>query len=308
MSFLLNPFYLLLILLIVIYTGITLMTPPDPASLERFAISETNLRLLSLTVTIPFIVIWAIAFWGFVKLRDYTESIKRKGEGVHLHTIANGFMVLSIGLPVTTIFSSWITYLSRLHDPLVPSMTIIKNYLTLIIFIVTFTLIAKGSRALLGFINRKPSDRFYVIVTILIILLGVFYAVTALANPNKVEPSDITNRAIYYLSDVQIIFTVVLPYIYVWFMGFRSAYYINYFRNNVKGVIYKSALKYLSLGITFIVIASIATQILTASTSTIMNLNLAPLLALVYILLAVIGLGYVYMALGAKRLKRIEEV
>jgi hypothetical protein len=102
--------------------------------------------------------------------------------------------------------------------------------------------------------------------------------------------------------------TVVIPYLYVWYAGFRSVSQIFFYRQHVEGILYKSFLKYLALGFGFVVGTSIVLQFLSGVSSLLTNVSLGPLVAIVYALLIIIASGYVLIARGAKKLEKIEEI
>lgn len=305
----LNSYYLLLAVLAAVYLAITMLLPPDPRTLDRLSLNPLTLKLLNLTVVLPFIAIWVIAFYGFVHLKRYTMKIVNSEDGKALHTIANGLMILAISLPTSGIMSGLLNFAATQPDPMaVPLLTIIKNYVTLALYVAAFLLISKGSKMLVAHLKQKPADSLDVFGVPIIVILGAVYTYLALTNPNRVEPSEVTGRALYYLSDPAIFLTIIIPYLFVWFYGLRSSFYLNYFREKVSGVIYKDFLKFLAFGISFVVISSIAAQFLTAVSASVVSLTLLPLLMLVYVLVAVMAVGYIFIAMGAKRLNKIEEV
>jgi hypothetical protein len=305
----LNSYYVLLAVLALTYVSIMLLIPPDPKTLERYHLTPLTSKLINLTIVIPFVVIWGIAMYGVVQLKKYTLHIIKSTDGKALHTVANGLLILALSLPVSGITSGMLNYTASQQDSMSLSiMTIIRNYLNLGLFIAAFLLIWNGAKALVAHLKQKPSNTIDIFASLTIVILGAVYSYLALTNPNKVVPSETTGRALYYLSDPAILLTIIIPYVLAWYIGLKSALYINYYREKVSGVLYKQFLKFLALGITFVVLASIATQFISAVSAGIVNLKLLPLLMLVYVLVAVIAVGYIFIAMGAKRLKKIEEV
>jgi hypothetical protein len=67
-------------------------------------------------------------------------------------------------------------------------------------------------------------------------------------------------------------------------------------------------LNLLAKGIGGVILISILIQFLTTASARLNRLNLTPLLIIVYCLLLLYGIAYGFIAVGAKRLKRIEEV
>jgi hypothetical protein len=94
---------------------------------------------------------------------------------------------------------------------------------------------------------------------------------------------------------------------FFWYLGVRGAYNIYLYRANISGQLYKGALNFLAAGIFFVVLGSVLTRMLTSISTTITNLKLTPLLLVIYGLLSVIATGYILIAIGAQKLRRIEE-
>lgn len=94
----------------------------------------------------------------------------------------------------------------------------------------------------------------------------------------------------------------------VWFYGFKAAYNIYQFRSTVPGSIYKKALGMLAAGILTITLSYILIRYLVSVSGFFDSASLQRILGIIYLLLFIIGLGYVLTALGSRKLKRIEEV
>ncbi|HVE80947.1 MAG TPA: hypothetical protein VNA68_02290 [Candidatus Dormibacteraeota bacterium] len=297
----------LLALLVIIYLGITFSIPPDPVSLAKYNLSVLQSRLLSLSIAVPVIGIWFAAFYGFSKFKSYAELIKSSPDGKAFVRLSSGIMVLAIGLPVSSILSSTLNYLGRQNHDLLPQVVITNNYISLLIAAVGFTLIAKGA-ADLAKVTKKALPSRSLVAIVVFLLLAAAYIYATLTNPNRTVPVIASGRATYFLPDWLILTTIITPYLYVWYKGLQAAFDINFYRKNIQGILYKKMLGYLAAGLTAVVVSSIFLQFLGAVSVALQKLSLAPLLIIIYILLMVIAVGYVLIALGAKQLKKIEEV
>jgi hypothetical protein len=91
-------------------------------------------------------------------------------------------------------------------------------------------------------------------------------------------------------------------------MGLLAAYEIYVFSKHTKGLLYKRALNSLAAGITIAIMTSIVLQYIASDTTHIRKITFNALLLGVYLLLTVYAAGFGLIALGAKRLKKIEEV
>jgi len=104
-----------------------------------------------------------------------------------------------------------------------------------------------------------------------------------------------------------LVVTYIVPYLYGWMVGLLSAYELRTYANNVKGVLYRSAVGQFATGIAVTVLGSIAIQFINITLAKRVGGSLGMVLLINYVLLAVVAVGLVMMALGTKKLKRIEE-
>jgi hypothetical protein len=94
----------------------------------------------------------------------------------------------------------------------------------------------------------------------------------------------------------------------MWFIGLFAAYEIHLFRKTVRGILYKKGLELLSIGIGMAVLSSISIQYLTSLLGRLNRLSLSTTLLIIYSLLVWLAAAYILIALGAKKLRKIEEV
>jgi hypothetical protein len=297
----------LLVVLIMLYTGFTFGIAPDTVTLERYQLTPAGLRLLLLTITVPLIGIWYAAFYGFARFKAYASSIGSSPDGQAFRQLANGLMVLAVGLPLTSIIPALMKYIVAGNMRLIPAATIIEHYLDVAIGLIAFTLIGKGARMLLSLHRKNPAPPRKVAVVAGLVLFGGLFAYVALRNPAIQTPATDV-EAVYYLPDWLIIATIVIPYLYIWYNGLTAAYYVNLYKKHVKGSLYKQSLRFLAWGLGGVIISSMLLQYFTAFSNVLLRLDLAPLLAVIYLLLVAISAGYVLIAAGAKRLQKLEEV
>jgi hypothetical protein len=112
----------------------------------------------------------------------------------------------------------------------------------------------------------------------------------------------------YFLPIWLLLLTVIIPYLYAWFVGLLAAYEITSYSQQVRGVLYKQALHLLVGGLVAVIAGSILLQYISSVDPSPGHLVLDYRLLLVVLFRIVIGIGFVLIAAGANRLKRIEEV
>lgn len=295
----------LFILFIAIYSGVTMLLPSDPSAIERYDVSELQLRLLSLSVALPLIMIWLVALYGIIRFRTYALLVKESGEGQSLRNIANGLTVLGFSLPIVSLVSRGLGYLSDNNSNLVPAAEIIKNYVGVVFALIAFYLLAKGARRLIT--TLKASKQVGLLPPYLVpavILFSSLFTWLVVSRPFGNE-DDIN---FYYLPNWLLILTLAVPYLFAWYFGVVSFYYLHHYQKKVKGLVYKQAFNRLAKGIAIIVFTSVFVQTLVTLSSQLNRLDLTPILGLVYLLIILYAVGYGFVARGAKKLKYIEEV
>ena len=302
--------YLILffVTLALIYAGLTVLLPPNDTALERYKLSPFQLRVISLTVVLPYILIWFTALYGYIKFKNYADQIPGSREHPAWDKICRGLLVLAIWMPVTAVVSTVSTYVGRTYKELLPTTVIIHNYLTLILILTAFYILHQGSKELALTARAKKGGLFLLrFLPALMIIVAVVYTYLSLANPARYQPTQSVDVATYYLPDVLIVLTIIFPYLVIWHMGFQAVKNILTYSSSVAGVFYRNALKYLAGGVVSIVFSLIILRLITSLTAWFNSLTLKYILAVVYLLLVIIGLGYVLIALGAKKLKKLED-
>lgn len=294
------------LLLMVAYGLTVLLIPPSPESLARYNLTETKARLINLSVVIPLLLIWLTALYGFSSLKKYADSIERAKEGNAFTLLANGLMVLAFSLPINSLAGILVRYIRDNHGDYIEFATISRNYLSLLLYLIGYTIIAIGAARLVKEFKAGTTQVALAqgkIAPILITLSALFaWLITSKPFNQGVD------ERVYYLPSWLLVATIVIPYLLAWRAGMLGTYYLYTFYKNVKGSIYKNAFIDLARGIGVVVFVSILIQFITTSSTQLSRLKLTPVLGLVYFLLLLYAVGFGLVARGAKKLKRIEEV
>lgn len=289
--------------LLTLYVILAFALPVDPAVLARYEISSLQAKLLSLTTVIPVVLIYLTALYGFVRVRDYANKIRGTHEGPAFDLIAKGLLLLVFGLPIRSIITSITSYIKHAQPDLLPIFTIFRQYISVILAIVAVVLLARGARRLYDTLKRPVFKHPSIIMSLIPIALASIYTwlITSQAQSSPGgEP--------YYVPVWVVVLTIAIPYVFVWCTGLWAAIYLYRYQFAVKGVIYKRAIDLIAKGIAVIMLISVLIQFLTTLSGLLNRLDLTPLLGVIYLLLACYVVGYGFLASGAKKLKRIEEV
>lgn len=283
-----------------------LLAPIKPGTLEKYHITSLQLHELVLTIAIPYIVIWVIALVGYLRLREYTESLGNGKDGDGFRLITKGVFWFTLWLPLATLITAIGEAAYRNHVGLTPVTIRLETYANSIILAPAFIYVYEGSKKLASMIKNRPANPSLAL-TLAAITFAVLYTFMTLHDSARRIPPDSVTPASYYMSDWLIILTVVIPRLLLWYLGAQAVYNLLLYRRKVAGVIYKKALKLLASGLGSLVVTIIILRSLQSLNRPLSELNLVALLLVYYLLLLEMGVSYVFIAKGAKQLQGIEE-
>ncbi len=258
--------------------------------------------LVIASVQLPFLVCWLFAATGWLYFRQYVSSLPgnaadRRGYRLLLW----GLLVLILGLIVPSLIRA--VYANYAGVEPGPVHTWVRTYSTLIFPLIGFFLASVGSAQLLESLKLKVEPWYKSMTAIIpMAVFAVFYLSLIFTNPARQISSNPAIPATYYLPDLAIILTIVIPVIATWAFGFRMVLNLEHYSHYVDPQ-HKPALINIYNGALTIIGSVILQQVLASlGPSRLTGLNLGLILTLVYILLLVIGIGYALIARGAKQL------
>lgn len=306
-----KKYYSLLLILAVVYLTAVFATDPSPATIARYHTDAASVRLILVSIALPTVAIWCAAFYGLINVAKYAKKIENTPDGDGFGLLAKGVVVLGVGLPLNSAISNVLSYTVRNDHVPQATATIITTHLTLLFPLVGFLFLLLGSRQLVKIAKKKggvPRIRD-VIAGIVLAVISMFYIIVMLSNAARTVPPAPDLKATYYMPDWLIITTIAIPYIVIWGCGFLATLRLHAYQQNVGGKIYKKALRKLNIGFILVILTSIGMQFMTAMAANLVaSWSLATIALLIYFLLLIIASGYIMIALGAKELKKIEEV
>lgn len=282
-----------------------LVLPVSPVATEQYDLTHTQYRILLFLIYLPLAGIWYAAFYGYQKLQQYAEAIERTPEGKSFEYLARGAKWLAWGLPIPTLFSLLINAIGNSNPSFHEEAIILSGYVSLIFPLVAFTIMSTGSRALVERAKIRISGVATRNIQLLFVLVGVLYCFLVFRNLDLNSLSASNNP--YFLPVWLLVITIIIPYLYAWFMGLLTAFDIVQVAKRTKGIFYRQALQLLASGVGVVIVSLIASQYLRTAVPRTGRVSLNFVLVLVYLLLSVMAVGYILIALGAKKLKKIEE-
>ena len=297
---------LLFVGLAVWYVVLTVTNIPSGDTLSKYHVSTAQAHLLLLTIAVPYIIIWMVGLVGYLKLHVYTRYLKAGKDASGFKTLSLGVLLLTIWLPFSTMLSTLSATYYAEHPSATAWLVRVDNYVNIVFLLAAFYLVYLGSLRLLSITRAKRIGMSHRQTVLYIVFAALYVFVVFNDSVRQVAATD-TTTATYYLSDWWILLTIVIPRLYMWFLGFSAAANMILYRQEVKGAIYREALRMVAFGITGIVVTTVLLRIVQSLSTALNELNLALLLLIIYVLLLVIALGYLLLARGAERLRKIEE-
>ena len=286
------------VILALIAIGLALGLPPDAHAVHQLHTSPTAYRIAVAVLLIPYMLIWYASFYAYAKLQEYSQPLKDTKDGAAFHKISIGMGVLSFSLVVPTIISLTLKSVTMHNPSFGAAATIIDNYIGLFPGMLAFLLLYNGARTLLRTTHggtRKIDLRWS---APLFFLFAIVFSHLAIANQHRSDA--------YHLPLWLLITTFIVPYLYGWMLGLLSAYELHWYAKTVKGSLYRLAVKRFGRGIAVTILGSIAVEFINISLAQRINTSLGSVLLVDYGLLAIVALGLILIALGTKKLKRIE--
>jgi hypothetical protein len=276
------------------------------ASLNSYKVSSIDYNAASLVVAVPSIIVWFVAFLGYTKLRSYALLISTTNEGPHFDRLATGTAWLAWSLPLMSIFNRLSDGIAHRAISFHATSIILNNYFDMVLSLISFAIIGSAVHGIIMSNKRELKATKAKMIMTIFILLGISYCFLTLKAFNLRSISSTYNP--YYLPAWLMIISVIIPYMYAWFVGLLAAYQLTLSAKNTKGILYRRALFYIVGGLIAIILSAIAVQyldgVIPSNGHFVLNYKSFAVIAI----RVIGGLGFITLAIGANRLKKIEEV
>lgn len=288
-----------------LYLYLSFFAPQNPSS-NAFDLSPAQRFFLRLTILIPYIATWVFGVFGLAALDRYVALTKGSNDvlGSLLRSLRTGFTWIIAGTISVALVGAIRSYVVPDNDTL-PLFTIISNYLHVFPPLIGFLIIYRGA---INLRSRPEMSEYkhggHVPSTAIVLFISAFYIFLISTNPTR-QALQGSGAATYYLPDVIIGLTIVLPILVTWWIGFSVAFLMSdlvpYF---TRPEIYKGITRIL-YGIWSIIFSSIIIQALVSlGAERLLELGLGGLLLVIYLFVFVQGLGYFLVAFGSRVLQR----
>ena len=289
-----------------VYCYVLFTIPIDRVIASKYHLGIGWSVVFAVAVYVPFMLVWLVALVGYVRLREYAQSIKGDQDGAAFNYITGGICIITIWLPISALLSALAVFGYRHNASLAPDVMRTMTYLNILALLVAYLLVYRGSQRLLRLIGMTAQAP--VAAVLVYVVFAALYTFVVFKDPTRTTATHHVKIAAYYLSDRLILLTVVLPRLISWYIGLQAAYNLYIYRLRAAGKIYREALSGLVVGIVGVITLSALFRSLQAIAMVVSHLNAIILVVGVYVLLAATAWGYVYIARGADRMKLLENL
>lgn len=279
------------------YAYFTFTAPPTEAG-QKLGLVGTKLLLLQISFIVPFLAIWLIGSRAAQNLRRYARRVSDASVSNGYRHFAMGITLLVAGQVVAQMIGiPRIFY--REDAAVMTALAIIINYVNVLfplIGLIYFFLAAKQLS-----VSVEAKSDVGVTSSIIVALLGAMYAFLVFTNPTRQVSSIPDVTPTYYIPDILIVTSIMIPVLATWFFGFRAAFTMGELQHTDSAE--RKGFPRLLNGIWLILFSSIILQgIISLGGQRFMALGLEWTLVLVYVFLGIIGAGYWFTASGSKKL------
>jgi len=288
----------------VLYITIMLVMPSNPETVAKYQLTNLPYRVLLLSVVaLPAILTWLAAFYGYEQLRRYAKSVRSSREGDAFAILSRGSKMIAYFLPTVLIISLILRAFANANHSFNAAAIVITNYVTIATALIAFGVIGRGARAITD--SHKPRTRpsrantligMFVYLTLVVLYCYIIFS-HSLHDPNP-----------YHLPVSLLIVTVIIPFLYAWFMGLQAALDIWSFGQGVAGILYQRALQYLAGGLFLVIVVMILLQYIDSANTERGNLTFGWVLLMRDILYIGLIIGFALIGYSAKKLRQIEKV
>lgn len=284
-----------------------LLTFFAPQTSNAFNLGQGQIFFLKFTIAVPYIARWFFAAYGLLALKRYISMAKDEDVAVTklLRSFQNSIYWFIIGTILIALIGGVKSYFPENTD-ILPTYTIVTNYLYVFPSLIGFITIYRGVLHLRSSQEMSESKlASYMFNTLIVLFFSGFYIFLIYTNPSRQFSSDPANPATYYLPDLIILLTIVIPTFISWWFGFTSAFLLSdTVPHLVRAASFKGITKIL-YGIWSIIFSSIIIQsLLSLGSARLYAVGLGFLLLVIYIFIIFEVLGYYFIAHGSNDLRK----
>lgn len=272
------------------------ITAPSTASGEQLGLTGIKLFIVQITIIIPFIFTWIMGAIAVKKLKSYSETIGDESESKAFKLFSIGITYLVAGLVISQLIGLLKNFFQE-NISIIAFITILVNYINILFPLIGFILLWRGAKLLSPMV--KSWKDAHLVSIIIVIIIGIIFSLLIFTNQTRQVSLVASIQPTYFISDILIVISIILPTLTMWFFGFSASLILGEARN----IQNKNGITKLIGGIWIVVFSSIIFKsIVSLGTLRFISFGLAKTLGIIYLFLIVIGIGYYFIAYGSKKL------
>lgn len=289
------------------YIVLTLKAPPA-SSPNSLGLTPLEMILVQFTIVVPYLIAWLAGTRGALGFQRCLETIPEEEGGRGFGDCALGVALLVIGSLVTALLGAFRPFVA-VGSAAAVGLTIANNYVYVLTNLLASLLLFRGASRLV----RRSENRSYerddlIMAVILAVVIAGLYAPLVFTNPARQASLTPGVAASYYLPDVVIALTIVVPFIAAWTLGFLTAMRIARYMPSSRDAEQKKAVRKFVNGLWVTLFSSILLQLLVSTgTDRLLSLGLGPILAVIYAFIILQIVGFALISIGSKSLCRLIE-
>ena len=289
-----------------LYILLVIVLPANKAAMKAYNLESFTYHLILLLAIVPSVITWFFAFYSYYRLKTYASAVSNTPEGSGFAHIAKGNAWLAVGISVSAILSICLNTIANSHPGFLNIAIIINHYALVIVPLFAFSYIGQGARHLAEHTRAHLSVNAAKAIVLIFAVLGAVFCYLVFRRLNLHDLTSADNA--YYLPAWLIITTIIIPCLYAWFAGLLAAYEMVVYSRHVAGVFYRQSMHLVAGGLLLVILSSVGLEYLRAAVPRTGHLSLNMALVVTYLIYLVMGAGYALVSVGARRLKRIEEI
>ncbi|HVC36308.1 MAG TPA: hypothetical protein VNE40_02580 [Candidatus Dormibacteraeota bacterium] len=294
------------IVLVIVYFLLAIFLPANWITEKTYHLTASEYHILLVIFMLPVLIFWYAAFYGGHKLKEYAVLVKETAGGTEYWQIARGSLWLAWGIAIPSVLGLAINALVNAHPNFNNWSIILINYLDLGFSIISFSLISNGTKGLREKAHLRISNRRLKALIGILVCLSVLFCFLVFRQFQLNNLFSTANP--YKLPLLLVMLSIVIPYLYAWFLGLFAAHEMYLLAKNAHGLFYQNALRQLVGGLGCIISGSIALQYLSSSVPGHNYLLLNGKLLAYFLMLILTAGGFMLIAVSASQLKKLEEI
>lgn len=297
--------YVLVALLCITHFLIGHFAPKEPSPYDFGPLFTI---ILGLTITVPYYLTWFMGVYAGMTLSVTVPNMAEREDKIAFSRLSTGVFLLTFGLIATSMISSVRAYFAS-DAAFVATNTIISNYAYILGPLLGFTFMYSGSKHLRSASSARLSSFWTFVGVVMVAMYAAVYLWLVFTNETRQFSSTPGVAPSYYLPDFLVVTTIVVPFFASLVLSLLAVVHLTQYYRGVSGLIYKKSAMNFILGSLFVIGGSnLLMTLLSIGTVRLRGLSVPVLLLIIYLFLGLTAFGFLYLALGARKLAIIERV